>query len=283
MEGESMRRPSIGPNAFEPFFGEVDRLLSQTQLQRTGENLAEYARVVEIRRNYFDIINRVETLAFAFGRLAELGPAYRQASRDIEGSKSPIEGQPGYVEVPDQLIEIRDRLELEARSLAFLIYYELAALEQVFRHKEVAIALTGEIAYAVAARDRMLAHRPASINRMSNSKVWISQGDLLINGIVDPMEGDPRMIEYYSGNPFTANTAEDIENERQTNEAFFRSSKNKESRKKKLKVFGVREPDLDLVLKELVTLLHQDFLPKLADVAVQPIQVGESHVSVQRG
>jgi hypothetical protein len=271
-----MVRAAIDLSPFDHFLSEAVRLFGASPVARTGKAWKKYGPVVEDRRFYFDILNRVETLAFAFARLKELAVIYRDARRDIEKSKRPVEGKTGTFETSNSLEAQRLRAELEGRTLTSFIYYELASLKNAL--EKLGIGLDGELEYAVKARNRFLAH-PGRRGPFRNSANTLatSEGGLLLTHAINPGESDPRMFEFYLDQDFHVSMFEKAEAAERKNRELLMAGKKEswsDAEKSNFAVFGFPEPNLDLILSELATLLNTKLLPKIERAAKRPITVG---------
>jgi hypothetical protein len=173
-------------------------LFAETPILRDVKDLKNYASIIEDRRFYFDILDRVEMLAYAFARLKELSLLYRSVAGDIAGSMPAVEGGQRTVEIPDELHGLEARVVLEARCLTSYLYYELAGLANMLEKR--GISLAGELAYVVKARNFFIAHpQPRSALRNSRRSLQVTQGGLLHTHAINSAETDPQMIEYHLG------------------------------------------------------------------------------------
>jgi hypothetical protein len=266
---------SRGP--FDEFLNKATRLFAETPVTRDVKDLKEYASITEDRRFYFDVLDRVEMLAYVFARLKELALLYLSADENIARSMQAVEGTLGTFDVPGELLGRQDRVVLEARCLTSYLYYELAGLANMLEKR--GISFVGELAYMVKARNFFIAHpQPRSALRNSRSSLEITQGGLLHTHAINAAETDPQMMEHYLGRPIDARVFDQISEALQKNRELLVEGRESGTlsydEAARLKVFGVPEPDLDIVQAELAEAISARLLPKIVRAAKRPLPVG---------
>ena len=122
----------------------------------------------------------------------------------------------------------------------------------------------GELAFLVQARNKLLAH-PTFRGPIRNSSgaLEIRKDGLLKAYVINLQETNPELIKHYTGSSVLG-SLEDSAQERRKNKKLIMSKKRIErfthEENKKLKVFGVCEPDVEVALAELVEILNGDVL-----------------------
>ncbi|MEP6961373.1 MAG: hypothetical protein ABI995_04805, partial [Acidobacteriota bacterium] len=208
-------------------------------------------------------------------RLRNLATLYQEADTFVNLVRRPIRAN--VWEVPDEASYQLEFLAEESRVLVSFVYYELTSLAHMLDLDGFNISIgSGELQYLVKARDKFLAH-PLNGGRLRNAKSTISipQDGLLHSYALSVFESDPLLAEYYAnllGSSQNHATEEAMQAE---NERLIRSGKQNKKflpdEVLRLKAFGIREPDLDLVFAELADLLSSKVLPKIQSICQQPI------------
>ena len=117
-KSEELLRDFTLNSPFDEFLREAEAAWNRTSLQHGVSNDPEYARVIEERRYVSDILDRVETLAFAYARLSALSELFREAEAEIRTTQRVVRDEPLTFEVPDEIEWQRDLRALEGRALS---------------------------------------------------------------------------------------------------------------------------------------------------------------------
>lgn len=254
---------------FDEFLRKATEALSSPTVARGIRDDTEYARIIEERRCWIDILDRAEMLAFTYSRLKTLTDLYREAGAQIDAAKRNM-NKPNTSEVPDEIAWQRDHLALEASVLVSFVYYELTSLKRMLEGLKIQIP-QGELQYLVKARDKFLAHQMLhGPMRNAHGAMSIPRVGLLHAHAICADETDPVLIEYYRRS-FAPTTEADAVRFRGENETMIMKDRLSPNERLRLRAFGIREPSLEASLDEMAKLLLTSALPELERISAQPI------------
>lgn len=238
-----------------------------------NDGLREYKQN-EARREYAqDIVGRAETVSFAFDRLHALTPELQEIWKAIDAKRPKTDEA---VEIPKELIEGEDRLNVEADAMTALIYYESKSIVDMLRELRVDVPKATELEYLLRVRDRFLAHpKPLGVARRANrgGSIPVGEGFLQRNAVnLDTLDNARAAADGLTKEVRVGQWPE----ERIKNEETLRSRETNEKLPQeqitRLMAFGIRDPDVPKVIGELAQLLATAFLPIVQEYASEAIE-----------
>ena len=203
-----------------------------------------------------DLCQRVQRLSAAFDLLCTLTDRQLSSQRQ-ENENRNLTGSYTFTEEDEQA---RTRIRVESELLTHYLYYELKSVTDMLRLWNIKVVAGSELEYALRARDRLLAH--PEIFRIAPTPFGgvsfpLSGGFMKVN-IGTPFAMDSVCESYYRlklGTDAEGNRAA----EQERNEKVLRSkAKNEnltEEEVTRIKLFGVREPNVLVALNEFAMLL----------------------------
>jgi hypothetical protein len=236
---ESEMRIALGPHSIE-----------------SADELEAFVMVQEELNFTLDLCHRVQRLSATFDLLCNLTD--RQLS--FKRKENENRGATGSFTFTEEDEQARIRIRVESELLTHYLYYELKSATDMLRLWNIKVVPGSELEYVLKARDRLLAH--PEIFRIAPSPFGAASyplsGGFMTVYIGTPFATDSFHENYYSSklgigpgsNPAT---------EQKRNELLLRSkSKNEqftEEEVTRIKLFGVREPDLLAALNQFALLL----------------------------
>jgi hypothetical protein len=203
-----------------------------------------------------DLCRRVQRLSAAFDLLCGLTERQLASQRQENQNRDPT----GCYVFTDEAEQARVRIRVESEMLTHYLYYELKSVTDILRLWSIKVVSGSELEYVLKARDRLLAHpeifriAPAPYGGTSYPLL----GGFMEVAIGTPFPADSLCESYYRVKLcIDADTNRAAEQER--NELLLRSkAKNErltEEEVTRIKLFGVREPNMLASLKEFAILL----------------------------
>jgi hypothetical protein len=203
-----------------------------------------------------DLCRRVQRLSAAFDLLCALTDRMLLARQEEDRNRD-LAGRHTMTEEAEQA---RTRIHVESELLTHYLYYELKSATDMLRLWNIRVVPGSELEYVLKARDRLLAH--PEIFRIAptpfgGSSFPLSGGFMQVN-IGTPFPSDPFSEAYYCLK-LGIDPKSDWTSERKLNELLLRSkAKNErltEEEVTRIKLFGVREPNVPVALEEFASLL----------------------------
>jgi hypothetical protein len=218
-----------------------------------------------------DLCNRVQRLSAAFDLLCGLTDRQLASQRQENHNRDPT----GCYTFTEEDEQARVRIRVESEMLTHYLYYELKSVTGMLRLWNIKVVPGSELEYLLKARDRLLAHpeifriAPTPFGGIS----YPLSGGFMEVAIGTPFPTDSLCETYYRlrlGTDTEANRTA----EQERNELLLRSkAKNErltEEEVTRIKLFGVREPNMLAALKEFAMLLARSLadIKRIVDKAV---------------
>jgi hypothetical protein len=233
------------------------------------KDLEAFVRNQEELNFALDLGQRVQRLSRTFDMLCEL------TDQSWDGQKNKdqrVETVHVFTEAEEQS---RLRVRIESELLTHFMYYELKSVTDMLRVWRIEVVTGTELEYALKVRDRLLAH--PELFRLAPSPFggasYPEGGGFMKVQIGTPFPTDPFHAAYYKSK-LGLGLNGDVVAEAARNESIIRSkAKNKKLREdevNRIKVFGVREPDLVDALTDFANLLSASMshIKRVVDVAL---------------
>jgi hypothetical protein len=203
-----------------------------------------------------DLCRRVQRISAAFDLLCTLTDRMLSARQEEDRNRDSA----GCYGMTEEAEQARTRIHVESELLTHYLYYELKSATDMLRLWNISVVPGSELEYVLKARDRLLAH--PEIFRIAptpfgGSNFPLSGGFMQV-GIGTPFPADPFSEAYYCLK-LGIDPKSDRTSEKKLNELLLRSKARNErltdEEVTRIKLFGVREPDVLVALEEFARLL----------------------------
>ena len=233
----------------------------------------EFTRNSEARKFCLDLCDRVDRIAYAYGRLCELS----LISERLSNQRRREEDAGGTYTFTSEMQQAEANWHSETDVLTFYIYYELKSVVDMLAQWKIVPVSKSELEYALKARDRFLAHpelcrvsprynRAKSIPvgggltrcDVASLRQWdtITQSVYLAElGMSEPIDREAEVAKN------TRIILGRIANERLDPHDVLR-----------IKAFGVREPDLERAIRDLDELLLGPAIQRIEHIHKEAVE-----------
>jgi hypothetical protein len=252
-------KPKYKQNPFDTFLSNAASELQIALNLRSATGLDELQNFVTNQEELnfaLDLCRRIQRLSAAFDLLCSLTDRMLSAREEDDRNRDSA----GCYTMTEEIEQARTRIYIEAEMLTHYLYYELKSVTDMLRLWNIKVVAASELEYVLKARDRLLAHpevfriAPHPFRRSS----YPLSGGFMEVGVGTPFPFEPFSKTYYSSklgvDPNLNPTREE-----ETNELILRSKAKNENltdeEVTRIKLFGVREPNVLLALHEFAALL----------------------------
>jgi hypothetical protein len=221
-----------------------------------SDNLQAFVTNQEELNFALDLCRRVQRLSAAFDLLCALTDRILSARQEEDRSRDVA----GCYIMTEEAEQTRTRIHVESELLTHYLYYELKSATDMLRLWNIRVVPGSELEYVLKARDRLIAH--PEIFRIAPTPFGGSSfplsGGFMEVGIGTPFPADPFSDAYYCLK-LGVDPKSDRTPEKKVNELLLRSKAKNErltdEEVTRIKLFGVREPNLLVALEEFARLL----------------------------
>jgi hypothetical protein len=255
----SLLKATSKQNPLDAFLSNAEsemRIALHLRAINSADELEAFVRNQEELNFGLDLCQRVLRLSAAFDLLCTLTDRTIAARQAEDKRRNPT----GCYAMTEEDEQAHTRIHAESELLTHYLYYELKSITDMLRLWNLKVVPGSELEYVLKARDRLLAH-PEIFRIAPNpfgGSSYPSSGGFMSVGIGTPFPKDPFCQTYYRLK-LGIDQASDRAAEQKRNELLLRSkAKNKkltDEEVTRIKLFGVREPDLLAALNEFATLL----------------------------